>query len=841
MGRRAELAVLHDVLREATAGKGGVLLVAGDPGLGKTRLVSECRKLFMAWVGAASGRLPLWLEARATSYASSSPYGLYQQLLAAWVGVVPEEGDEVVRAALERAMKAVFGGKAGDDQLGLLSQMMGLGLGDAGPALARLPPEALQRSTFEAVRALVSRLLAHGPAVLVLEDLHWADPTSLHLTEELSSLVKEGPLLLVLTRRPEPDPGVSALEAALGADQGLRVRRLELSPLAQSDERDLARSLLGEGAPDDVVDAVSEGAEGNPFFLEERLLSLLGTGALVRGEAGWQLDHAAPRELPEALERLVRSRVDRLGAIARETIVAASVLGAEFSLSTVAAVSAVDGELPQTLAELCSAGLITRLRQLPEPTFRFRHALIQDATYKGLLRGQRRQLHAKAAFALEGAAAGRLEEVAGLLGHHFAMAGEPGRAVHYLELAGDHAASAFANDEAVASYLYGLDLLGKYGIDKSAPGRDTTVNAETELRLKLALVLSTMGRYAEARETLQDGLRGVGRHDQFQAAGSTTGLGWVELGVHEYDAAISAFEAAGARFGNHPEASEPGVFDLWLDSQLGLGQVHYWRDEPDQMAAVLGRVSPVIGAPGVPRRKQADYYRRFSCGNKRSDVTVSTRRSSRPLEGPGGSRRSVPAGGYRLGRFQLGLLLAVVRRPGRCRRKAHRGPKYRRAHWRTEHASAEPLLPQPARPSAPGPRCGRGPRAPGHRGRKCDLQTSVRGDGQSELGVAGLADRPHCRGRATSAGGTRIMACHQLAAVPLDLPMASDRCALGCGPSGGGGRGGRAAAPSSSTASPRRARGGSASRSEAWEREENDLARERLGVAVELAQRLRYA
>ena len=105
MGRRAELAVLHDVLREATAGKGGVLLVAGDPGLGKTRLVSECRKLFMAWVGAASGRLPLWLEVRATSYASSRPYGLYQQLLAAWVGVVPEEGDEVVRAALERAIR----------------------------------------------------------------------------------------------------------------------------------------------------------------------------------------------------------------------------------------------------------------------------------------------------------------------------------------------------------------------------------------------------------------------------------------------------------------------------------------------------------------------------------------------------------------------------------------------------------------------------------------------------------------------------------------------------------------------------------------------------------------
>ena len=130
--------MLHDVLREATAGKGGVVLVAGEPGLGKTRLVSECRKLFMAWVGAASGRLPLWLEARAASYASSSPYGLYQQLLAAWVGVAPEEGEEVVRAALERAIKAVFGGKADDaGRPALPGDGPRAGQGSAGPGPAQ--------------------------------------------------------------------------------------------------------------------------------------------------------------------------------------------------------------------------------------------------------------------------------------------------------------------------------------------------------------------------------------------------------------------------------------------------------------------------------------------------------------------------------------------------------------------------------------------------------------------------------------------------------------------------------------------------------------------------------
>ena len=113
----------------------------------------------------------------------------------------------------------------------------------------------------------------------------------MRLTEELSSLTKEGPLLLVLTRRPEPDPGVSALEAALGTTPELSLRRLELAPLPEAAQRGLARALLGEGAPDEVVDAVSEGAEGDPFFLEERLSSLLETHALVRGEGGgWCLE-----------------------------------------------------------------------------------------------------------------------------------------------------------------------------------------------------------------------------------------------------------------------------------------------------------------------------------------------------------------------------------------------------------------------------------------------------------------------------------------------------------------------------------------------------------------------
>ena len=148
-----------------------------------------CRNAASAsWPGSGPGpgRLPLWLEGRCASYASSTPYGLYQQLLSAWVGVVPEEGEQVVRPALERAMRAIFGGQ--DEQPSPVGPHDGSTREASEEAqLARLSPEGLQRATFAAVRAVVARLISRGPTVLVLEDLHWADPTSLRLTEELAS------------------------------------------------------------------------------------------------------------------------------------------------------------------------------------------------------------------------------------------------------------------------------------------------------------------------------------------------------------------------------------------------------------------------------------------------------------------------------------------------------------------------------------------------------------------------------------------------------------------------------------------------------------------------------
>src|SRR5208282_4620282 len=149
---------------------------------------------------------------------------------------------------------------------------------------------------------------------------------------------------------------------------------LELSPLAEeAEEGALARSLIGPGASQGVIEAMCSGVEGNPLFLEERFSSMVETGALVKNGTAWRLSGTATTEIPELLDRLIRSRVDRLGPWPAEVIISASVLGREFTWSALAAAVEPEGVLGTALAELCATGLLTQVRQEPEAAYRFRH------------------------------------------------------------------------------------------------------------------------------------------------------------------------------------------------------------------------------------------------------------------------------------------------------------------------------------------------------------------------------------------------------------------------------------------------------------------------------------
>jgi predicted ATPase/class 3 adenylate cyclase len=593
IGRQAELADLGRAMRDLVAGRGSVVVLTGEPGLGKTRLVKECRTLFMARLGGASGRLPLWLEGRGTSYASGTPYGLYQQLIANWVGVAPDQPAERLRPALETALAALMGNT---NLLAPLSRLMG------SPGGSRMSPEELQRAIFEAVKSLAARFAAVGPTIIALEDLHWADPTSMRLTRELAALTAGRRLLVLATTRPgaHGQPDASWRRPAGAAPQ---TRRITLRPLPTRAVEALARSLIGETADPDVLDAVLTNVEGNPLFLEERLSSLLETKALIREEGQWRVRQAPGSSLPpQVLDRLVRSRVDRLSPAAQDAIRAASVLGAEFTQELLAAVTPAGARLESILDELCASDLLHEVPDSSEPIFRFRHALIQEATYLGLLREQRRSLHGRAASALEAASGGRREEAAAVLGHHYAAAQDGERAMYYLELAGDHAADTFANDEAESSYRSALTLA-----HRQDNARLRTANAAARLQEKLANVLWRTGQREAAREVFRAAVGLVDEADALLKAHLYTRLGRLDLADYRFESAAEAFGAAATLLGTDPELMDDATADQWLELMVdGWADLHVLQYEPDEALAALEAARPVLER-GTPARRYAFY------------------------------------------------------------------------------------------------------------------------------------------------------------------------------------------------------------------------------------------
>ena len=235
VGRERELATAVEVVDAALAGSGGILFVTGEPGIGKTRLTAELR----AHVEDAppGPRRPLWIEGRCVSYGESMPYWPFRDLLRSWLGVLADEPELRVRLALRRRLDGLFGPRV-LEVYPYLGAMLGLSLEpEARDRLAELSPEALQYRTFDVIRELLARLAADGPVVVVLEDLHWADATSLQLLERLLEDTETSALLLVLSTRPERD------------HPSWRLKESAARELPAPDARGRARGALGRRRP----------------------------------------------------------------------------------------------------------------------------------------------------------------------------------------------------------------------------------------------------------------------------------------------------------------------------------------------------------------------------------------------------------------------------------------------------------------------------------------------------------------------------------------------------------------------------------------------------------------
>jgi class 3 adenylate cyclase/tetratricopeptide (TPR) repeat protein len=446
VGRDEPLRRLSDLTESARAGRGRVALILGEPGVGKSRLLAELRGGNLA---AADAGLR-WAEARSVSYAGDVPFGLLSDVVLACLGLPRGAPPASVLETLSARLSALRASPLSREQP-VLAHLLSLPMSDAAAAeLSPLGPEALRERYIAAIEVLLRGLTRDQPVAIVADDIHWADASSVEVLTRLLPLIHELPLLLVLAGRPDRATAGWRLVEAARAAIGQELTEVALAPLDEADSRTLVANLLEvESLPVRLRDFIVERADGNPLFVEEVIRTLIERAWVVLRDGRWVAsDTIAEAEVPPTLQGLLTARIDRLPDESRRIIRLAAVIGRDVPVRLLETVVGDANAADKAMAQAEAAGLLRIASVDPEPVFRFRHVLVQEAAYESLLKADRRRVHRDVGEAIEARNPDRREELAPLLGLHFERAGENERAVEYLHLAGRAANERFAVREA---------------------------------------------------------------------------------------------------------------------------------------------------------------------------------------------------------------------------------------------------------------------------------------------------------------------------------------------------------------------------------------------------------
>ena len=441
-GREREVGLLMDRWGQARSGEGQVVLLSGEAGIGKSRVVEALRQ--------KSDEPHTRIRYQCSPHHANSPlYPVISQLERA-AGFAPDDSTEIKLDKLEQVLRQ--SSSIIDHVAPLFATLLSLPFDGRHAALDLTPREQKER-TILALMDLLGGLAKQRPVLLVLEDAHWIDPTTLELITRTIDQLQRWPVLLIVTFRPEFEvpwrhcPHVTALA---------------LDRLGQSHVVAMIDSLTdGKLLPANVRDEIIAKTDGVPLFVEELTKTVLGSGLVEEAADRYVLrGPLPPLAIPATLHDSLLARLDHLASV-REIAQLGAVIGREFSYELLDAVAPVHGEaLEDALGQLTKAELIFARGASPEATYIFKHALVQDAAYGSLLRSTRRQLHGRIARAITELMPQIVETQPELLAHHYGQAGLIDGAIAYGLKAGRRSAARFANKEAITHCTKALELLG---------------------------------------------------------------------------------------------------------------------------------------------------------------------------------------------------------------------------------------------------------------------------------------------------------------------------------------------------------------------------------------------
>ena len=480
VGRQEEIELLHRRWHQAKLGEGRVVLLAGEPGIGKSRIAES---LSVKLEGEPHVRLRYFCSPH---HAQSALYPFIEQLERA-AGFDPGSDAGAKLDKLEALLNPTARNLPQD--LSLIAELLAVPM-NGRYSVVEVSSQQKREMTLAALLEQLDCIAAQTPVLIVFEDAHWIDPTSLDLLDRTVARVADLPVLLIITFRPEFQP------TWVGQPH---VTMLPLSRLSRRDGAGIiAEVTKGKALPDEVTEHILARTDGVPLFIEELTSTLLESGLMRETPDRYVLDGPLPpRAIPATLQASLVARLDRLVS-GKDLAQIGAAIGREFSHELIAAVASLTPvDLDAALKRLTESGLISRRGTVPDATYSFKHALVQDAAYATLLKSRRQQLHASIGNVLVERFPKLAESLPEVVAHHFTEAGLATEAIDYWRKAGQKANARSANREALKSFAQALRIL------QALPESHCTMEQAFEIRLELRQALMQLGEGRTGLEHLR--------------------------------------------------------------------------------------------------------------------------------------------------------------------------------------------------------------------------------------------------------------------------------------------------------------------------------------------------
>jgi class 3 adenylate cyclase/tetratricopeptide (TPR) repeat protein len=464
VGRTRDLNQLELQINKAIAGEGSVVNVIGEAGIGKSRLIAEVRN-------SSSMNRVTCLEGRAISSGRNLSFHPVINLLKDWAHIKEEDSPAQASHKLETAIRNVCHESA-DDIFAFIATLMGMKLsGRYADRTAGIEGEALEKLIFKHMRDLLIRAMVLTPLMIVIEDLHWADISSIELLESLFRLAGSHPIVFINVFRPNHPETGDRIITTLKEKTPVYYVEIKLEPLTAELGETLIKNMLDiKGLSSSLISQIIDRSGGNPFFIEEVVRSFVDAGAVIRVNGEFKITNKIENmEIPHTVNDVLMARIDRLDEDTRDLVKMASVIGRSFFYVILTEVAQAIDDIDQRLSRLTRMELIRERQRMQELEYLFKHALAQEVAYESILSQKRKELHRKTADSIEKIFNQRLHEFFGILAYHYSNAGDLDKAEEYMLKAGEEALKISASNEALTYYKKALELyVNKHGdsVDK---------------------------------------------------------------------------------------------------------------------------------------------------------------------------------------------------------------------------------------------------------------------------------------------------------------------------------------------------------------------------------------